>query len=137
LALENALLGDEKHGFASLADVHWGNVNLSLVEWSAVRMLGDEDRVRQSKAVARKAKLQDELLSELLAAVRANRQLAVALQTQGLNEDAARFAYRAQVLQKRVFWFQMLQKGAKPRQRAQALGAWLFSWFLFLLAGYV
>jgi hypothetical protein len=30
----------------------------------------------------------------------------------------------------------MLQKGVKLRQRAQALGAWLFSWFLFLLAGY-
>src|SRR5713226_4738164 len=69
-------------------------------------------------------------------AVRANRQLAIALQSQGLNEDAARFAYRAQVLQKSVFWFQMLEQGVNLRQRLQALGAWLFSWFLFSLAVY-
>jgi hypothetical protein len=36
------------------------------------------------------------------AAVRANRQLATALRDQGLNEDADRFGYRAQVLQRRV-----------------------------------
>jgi hypothetical protein len=30
----------------------------------------------------------------------------------------------------------MVQHGKKLRQRGQALGAWLFSWFLFLLAGY-
>jgi hypothetical protein len=78
----------------------------------------------------------DTRLKEFARAARANRQLATILQSQGLNEDAARFAYRAQVLQKRVFWFQMLLKGAKPGQRAQALGVWLFSWFLFLLAGY-
>lgn len=33
--------------------------------------------------------------------MRANRQLAVALQAQGLNEEAARFAYRAHVLQRK------------------------------------
>jgi hypothetical protein len=68
--------------------------------------------------------------------VRANRQLAVVLQSQGLNEQAARFAYRAQVLQRNVFWFETVQPAVKLRQRRQALGAWLFSWFLFLLAGY-
>jgi hypothetical protein len=69
-------------------------------------------------------------------AVRANRQLSIVLQDQGLNEVAARFAYRAQVLQRRVFWFEIVQQRKKLRQRVQALGAWLFSWFLFLLAGY-
>lgn len=99
-------------------------------------MLGDECRARQRRQSDEKRKDANTRLNEYQKAVQANRQMAVVLQTQGINEPAARFAYRAQVLQKRVFWFHMLQKGVKPRQRAQALGAWLFSWFLFLLAGY-
>jgi hypothetical protein len=50
--------------------------------------------------------------------------LAVALQAQGLSEDAARFAYRAQLLQRRVYRLQR-----KP-------GAYLFSLLLAVLAGY-
>ncbi|HCF87258.1 MAG TPA: hypothetical protein DEV72_18895 [Ktedonobacter sp.] len=57
-------------------------------------------------------------------AVRANRQLAVALQTQGLNEDAAYFAYRAQKLQ------------CITLRRQQKFIQYLFSLFLDLLAGY-
>jgi hypothetical protein len=56
--------------------------------------------------------------------VRANRQLALALQAQGLNEDAVRFAYRAQVLQRIVL------------RRQRRIGRWLFSHFLDALAGY-
>jgi len=56
--------------------------------------------------------------------VRANRQLAVALQAQGLNEEAAHFAYRAQKLQCVVL------------RRQRKFGQYLFSFFLDLLAGY-
>ena len=56
--------------------------------------------------------------------VRANRQLAVVLRNQGLNEAADHFAYRAQLLQ-RVVW--RLQK--RPLK-------FILSWFLYLLAGY-
>ena len=63
-------------------------------------------------------------LQEYEDAVRANRQLAVVLQAQGLNEDAARFAYRAQKLQRVV-----LRQGRK-------FGAYLFSLILDVLAGY-
>ena len=65
-------------------------------------------------------------LERFRAAVRANRQLAVVLRTQGLNEAADRFAYRAHVLQKRVLW----------RSGASALGSYFFSCFLDMLAGY-
>jgi hypothetical protein len=58
------------------------------------------------------------------------------LRDQGIHEEANRFAYRAQVLQKRAFWYQMLEPRATIRQRVRILGTWLFSWFLFLLAGY-
>jgi hypothetical protein len=57
-------------------------------------------------------------------AVRANRQLASALQSEGLHEDAARFAYRAQLMQRKV----LVQQ--------QKFGHYLFSLFLDLLAGY-
>jgi uncharacterized protein YjbI with pentapeptide repeats len=138
--LEGALLGsvvlaDEKHVGPVVVDTRWSNTNLAIVDWSQVNMLGDEYKVRK---IMRDAQVKDrvEWLWQYDRAVRANRQLAVALQSQGLNEDAARFAYRAQVLQKSVLWYQMTRAGAPFRQRMQALGSWLFSWFLFLLAGY-
>lgn len=86
-------------------------------------MLGDEHEARQKK---RDGKLKEGAtrLEEYESAVRANRQLAVALQAQGLNEEAARFAYHAQKLQSIVLW------------RQKKLGQYLFSLFLDLLAGY-
>ncbi len=133
--LENVVLSDGNHVSPQFADIQWGNVNLAVVEWSQMKMLGDEQQARQetregvvkSKAVR---------LKEYEQAVRANRQLGTVLQGQGLNEEAARFAYRAQVLQKTVFRIQSLQSGIALRKRMQSLGAWLFSWFLFLIAGY-
>jgi hypothetical protein len=87
-------------------------------------MLGDEPRARRAHDEEGKEKEKETRIHEYREAVRANRQLAVALQDQGLNEEAARFAYRAQVLQKEVQW------------RQKKLGAFLFSTFLDLLAGY-
>jgi uncharacterized protein YjbI with pentapeptide repeats len=127
--LEDIVLGDGQFGFVSLADVHWGGVNLSVVEWEAVTMLGDERRARQTT-----------WLYNYQAAVRAYRQLATALREQGLNEVAARFAYRAFVLQRRVLWRQMLQlrrQGRKGMYRlAQKMVDYLLSWLLDLFAGY-
>jgi hypothetical protein len=65
-------------------------------------------------------------LSLYQAAVRANRQFAVALQDQGMSEEAARFSYRAQRLQRTVL---------RP-QGWRSFGPWLFSGFLDVLAGY-
>jgi uncharacterized protein YjbI with pentapeptide repeats len=123
--LELPTMGNKQSGFIPLADVRWGGTNLAVIDWSLVNMLGDESKARQQHR-----------LSDYFAAVRANRQLSIVLRDQGLNEDAARFAYRAQVLQKTVFRLQMLQSSISLRQRLRLLGAWLFSWFLFLLAGY-
>jgi uncharacterized protein YjbI with pentapeptide repeats len=134
--LENATLCDEKqHIGPLLADAQWNDVNLAVVKWEQLNMLGDEYEAKQKKSNG-KMKDRNTRLVQYEAAVRANRQLSVALQGQGLNEDAARFAYRAQLLQKGVFWFQMLKHNSILRQRVQTMGAWLFSWFLFLVAGY-
>jgi len=71
-----------------------------------------------------KKKRRQTRVNEYETAVRANRQLAIALRNQGLNEQADRFAYRAQVLQRQVFW--------RQRRLGQAAGSLL----LDLLAGF-
>lgn len=118
------LVNDQQIG-PRLIDAHLDDVNLAQMRWSQVTMLGDEYKARQ-KVREGKAKDKTTQLEEYEEAVRANRQLALALQAQGLNEDAARFSYRAQVLQRKVFWLQGIATG----------GQYLFSLFLALLTGY-
>ena len=122
--LRNVMLGDKQRIGPRFADLQWGNTNLAVVDWSRVNMLGDEREARQKKTLDGKNKEQAERLSGFQAAVRANRQLAVALQAQGLSEETARFAYRAQRLQRIVL------------RRQRKLVAYLFSGFLDLIAGY-
>jgi uncharacterized protein YjbI with pentapeptide repeats len=116
--LESAVLSDEKHIGPRLADVYWSNVNLSVVKWSNIEMLDDERTAR------RKGKDRERRLKDYESAVRAYRQLSIVLLNQGLNEDAARFAYRAQLMQRLVYRHQ------------RKIGQYLFSLFLDLLAGY-
>jgi len=116
-------LSDEKHIGPRLVDIQWGNTNLAIVNWAQVKLLDDEYRARQKKQDGQ-LKERDIRINEFEKAVRSNRQLAVVLQSQGLNEKAAHFAYRAQILQRIVFRFQ------------KKFGQYLFSLFFDLLAGY-
>jgi hypothetical protein len=118
------VLSDKKYGTISLVEVRWGDINLSVVNWATVEILGNELWARQKLTRKGKIKQPKQDLEDFQIAVRANRQLSVALQSQGLNEDAARFAYRAQCLQRIVL------------RKQQRIGQYLFSWFLFLIAGY-
>jgi hypothetical protein len=106
-----------------LLDAYLDGTNLAVLRWSQVHMLGEEYVARQHESDDQDSTSRLKLYEE---AVRANRQLALALQSQGLNEDAARFSYRAQVLQRNVFWL----KGPTK------FGAYLFSLLLALLTGY-
>jgi uncharacterized protein YjbI with pentapeptide repeats len=121
--LEDAVLGDDQKRGPRLADVKWGEVNLTIMKWSQVAVLGDEIEAKQKQQYG-KLKSAATQLSEYEMAVRANRQLAIALQAQGLNEDAARFGYRAQTLQRVVL------------RRQRKFWQYLFSLFLDVLAGY-
>lgn len=122
--LADIRLGNEKFGVASLGGVRWDDVELSVIDWTQIRILGDELQARQQMQDNGEMKTAALRLEEFQATVRANRRLAIALQGQGLNEVAARFAYRAQLLQRKVFWYQ------------RKFGQYLFSLFLDLLAGY-
>ena len=101
------LKGD--HGNATtVADTNWNGINLALIDWHNVRMLGDEQHARRNRRDEIR-KTSAERLLEYRRAVRANRQLSVALFAQGAVEEAAHSAYRAQRLQRVVFrrekWF--------------------------------
>lgn len=122
--LRNTSFGDEQHGIVRVADTHWEGTNLAIVDWSHIKMLGDETKARRKLDESGKEKSTSIHIAEYHEAVRANRQLAVALQRQGLNEEAAQFAYRAQRLQREVLFLQ------------KKLAAFTFSIFLDLLAGY-
>src|SRR5437660_8515851 len=153
-SLERCIQSDKKLGCALLADVHWGSVNLSVVNWIQLKILGDEDKVRrrQRNGQTRTATEKARLLEDYHEAVRANRQLANAMRAQGMNEEAIPFAYRAQILQRKVYlrqvrWGQVgsletdtpqkgLWQSAKNLwRRFRSFGAYAFSWFLDILAG--
>lgn len=139
--LQSVILGDEKFGFVSVADIRWGNVNLAVVDWTRVKKLGDERIACQMTTSTGTPKLKAFQLDDYHAAVRANRQLAVLMQAQGLNEDATHFAYRAHVLQREVlrrqaFLRQIGQRQLGLRQRIRKFLAFFFSLILYLLAGY-
>jgi hypothetical protein len=132
--LDEVTLGTQAFGFVSLADVRWGNVNLAVVQWGAplgprrqrptVVVLGEEREARQPRGEDGKMKPADRRRADFETAVRVNRQLATVLRGQGLNENADRFAYRAQFLQRQVL-----------RRQRQWL-RWLGSLFLDLISGY-
>jgi uncharacterized protein YjbI with pentapeptide repeats len=88
--LEGVNLGDRHYGTVPVADVRWGNANLTAVDWTEVAKLGDEYETQWKMPV------------EYQGAIRANRQLATALRTQGLNDAADHYAYRAHINQKRM-----------------------------------
>lgn len=122
--LSGVILGNKELGFAKLGNVHWGEASLTDIDWSEV-ILGDE---LEAYKWMRGAKAKDKFptLSIMQAAVQANRQLANVLREQGVNEAANRFSFRAELWQRKVF----------GRQGVRKLGAYLFSWVRFLLAGY-
>ena len=136
-SLRDVILGNDEFGFVPLADVRWGDVNLAVVNWSRTKpgflgsrkhidaiQFGDERWARLPINWAGKPKTVGEWISSYQGAVRANRQLATVLRSQGLNEDADRFAYKAQELQRKVL--------RRQGRHGSAFGSWL----LDIIAGY-
>jgi hypothetical protein len=121
---QGAVLGTPEHGSVRVAGTRWGEADLSVLAWSQIPMLGDEDVARERRDRLGHPKDKTARLQDFQIAVRANRQLATALRDQGLNEDADRFAYRAQLLQRVV----LRRQGAWLR--------WAGSLLLGLIAGY-
>lgn len=98
--LKDIVLSNKYESFF-IADTSWENANLSVVDWTQISMLGDEVEARKSisNGLIKPRKIR---IQEYETAVRANRQLALALRSQGLNENADYFAYRSLKLQRNV-----------------------------------
>ncbi len=114
--LDDAHLSSQngKKSAALLVDVDWDSVNLGVIDWEEVRILGDERLARDGR----------EDTESYRDAMRAYRQLSMILRGQGLGEEADRFAYNALTLQ-RIVW-----------RRQRKWPKYLFSHFLDRLAGY-
>jgi hypothetical protein len=117
-----------------LGDVSWNGAALTRIDWDHAPRIGDESKPLAGTSRAIPGGMtgdQVALLSRGQArtkryrdAARAYQQLALALQAQGMSEPAARYAYRAQTLQRKALF------------RQGKLGRWAFSLALALLAGY-
>jgi uncharacterized protein YjbI with pentapeptide repeats len=118
-------LTDENGVGPMVADIHWEGVNLSVVYWSQIRMLGDEALAQQQESDGAVSN-REMRIRALKSAMRANQQLALALQAQGMTDDAGRFFYRSRVLGRRLL---ALSGGRR-------VGLYLVSLLLDVLTGY-
>jgi hypothetical protein len=111
-----------------LGGVHWSDADLTDIDWSQIKIIDDEIKARESRSRhpghTGEVKNKDKRLKHYQNAVRTYRQLATALRSQGLNEEADRFTYRGQLIQREVL------------RREKKWLAWLYSWILDLVAGY-
>src|SRR5262249_29296403 len=133
-------LGSEE-SVVRLADARLRDVNLSVIDWERIQKVGDEKRADRpykegkervggvQEVMRRKRKTLLERAEGYKEAERAYRALAVALSSQGLGSIATRYRYRAEVMERKAFFW----RGPKapwiyPR--------WAISWLLGTFAGY-
>jgi hypothetical protein len=105
-----------------LRDIAWNGASLTQIDWAQTSRLGDE--IQERFVAAEHGRQTAMLPPRWEAAARTYQQLAVVLREQGVSDAAARFAYRSQVLQRRVL-----------RQQGHLLRA-SGSWLLDLVSGY-
>jgi uncharacterized protein YjbI with pentapeptide repeats len=142
-----------------------GDVNLTVVDWSAVPPLGDQTRaevasvaeeteitpadLRPTDQVLHRqpeylmvwrdvAKPDEQRAEEYHAAARAYRALSVALRSQGIPREPTRFHYWSELMERRSLYHQARRELATKRRRAAlSVGArWMFSFLLGTLTGY-
>jgi Pentapeptide repeats (8 copies) len=117
-----------------LGDISWNGAALTRIDWDRAPRIGDEGKPLAGTSRAVPGGMTGDQVAPLSPgqartkryrdAARAYQQLALALQAQGMSEPAARYAYRAQTLQRKALF------------RQGKLGRWGFSLALTLLAGY-
>lgn len=93
-------------GTLQVADVAWNGVSLIRLPWGQVPLLGDEALARQTQTREGERKAAPQWLEGYEAAVRAYRQLAIVLRSQGITDAADRFTYRALVMQRKALWLE-------------------------------
>jgi len=100
------------------------STNLTVLSWEGVAPLGEEVEAHAAKDQLGGRKNRASRMVEYETAVRAKRLLATSLRAQGLVDNADVFAYRAQIMQRKLNF------------RRRRFGRWLVSWDLAAMAGY-
>ncbi len=96
--IDKAQFGDNQYGFVCVENTRWEGMNLTVLDWTHLPVLGDERKAQRGKTYLR-----------YRAAVHANRQFATVLRDQGLNEEADNFAYRGQRLKRDIITLSVLR----------------------------
>ena len=128
--LNGIILADRQQGGVSLYEARLEDANLSVVDWEQLTILGDEfsdswwQWLRQSRFLG-----WAEDYDEHRSAARAYQRLSKTLRDQNLNDEADRYAYRAQICRRRMAFRKIL---AWPSRLPQ----YVLSHFLNLIAGY-
>jgi uncharacterized protein YjbI with pentapeptide repeats len=106
--LDGVTLSDPEHGSIRAADTRWNGANLSVVNWTTVHKLGlGDQRVAKQKYTSNgRKKSPEERIAEYDEAIRANRQLVIALLDEGLDEIAVRFSLYINELEEVSLWRQ-------------------------------
>ena len=128
--LDGAILSEPGLGSIRAADIHWNGANLSVIYWDHMKKLGlgDQRIARQRYMPNGRLKTPAERLSEYDAATRANRQLAIALLDEGLDEIAVYFTIHIQALEEVSLWWR--------RDYGELAASLLLNHVADLLAGY-
>lgn len=129
--LNEAILASRKGVAPRLFDVQWNDASLSGVDWSAVKKVADEKR-EYHKARRRSGDTWSvhnrRRIIWYSEAAQTYRQLSIALRSQGMNDQARRFTYRAEVAR---FW-SLLHSLTQPKQWAP----FVFSLLLGSISGW-
>jgi uncharacterized protein YjbI with pentapeptide repeats len=107
--LRRVTLDDRAHGAASLVDVAWNGAKLSVFTWPRRYVLGDEREARRRALPNGAKKSRERRLADAETALRAYRQIAAVLRSQGLDDIADQFAYRGWIVKRR----QLQRQGAR------------------------
>lgn len=103
--MDGTTLGNRR-SFARVVDAHWQGANLAVTNWPKQPILGEElearDMLKSLKSKGIKLAAPGGASVILEPALRANRQMATELKSQGLAEQAIHFSRRAQLLETRI-----------------------------------
>lgn len=97
--LANIIFSDGGNACALLADVCWGGADLSVVDWTRVKKLGNEleaERLPTERSY--------------ITAIRAYWQLHLALYQYNMDKEATFYKKKARVLQRKFLWWRVRQK---------------------------
>jgi hypothetical protein len=135
--LDSIHLSDKTHGSVIFGDIDWNGADLSEIDWSQIKILGDEawaNRVkkRHQEILLSHPEKKREIKKHWLGAgattykraARTSRRLAMALQVQGLSDDARCFFYHSYILERKALRIQ------------RNIPGYLGSLFLDFLSGY-